>query len=143
MFTQRAVNVVKKPYINQHHILLKTGSVNMDLSIDLTEKGLAMIFRPYQIASLELIWNSDDDLTSLQVWQQVNEQMLVSRASIINFLNASVEYGLLDFVEKKAKGGGRIYSQKFTKPESIAYLSNYVTERMETLKEDPILNPRL
>ena len=113
----------------------------MDFSLDLSETGLAMFFRPYQSASLEILWNSDENLSALQVWEQVNEQLPISRASIINFLNASVDNGLLDFVEKKEKGGGRIYSSKFTKPEAKTYLSKYVTERLQTLKGDPVLNP--
>ena len=115
----------------------------MDLYVDLSETGLAMFFKPYQVASLDIIWNSDENLSSRQVWEQVNEQLTgtISRASIINFLNASVDNGLIDFVEKKEKGGGRIYSSKFTKPEAKTYLSKYVTERLQTLKGDPVLNP--
>ncbi len=78
----------------------------MDLTLDLSETGLAMFFKPYQIASLDLLWNSEEALISRQVWEQVNEQLpgTISRASIINFLNASVEYGLLDYVESKLSG---------------------------------------
>ena len=114
----------------------------MDISLDLSETGLAMFFRPYMIASLDILWNSEENLSALQVWEQVNEQLLISRASIIKFLNASVDDGLLDFVEKKEKGGGRVYSYKFTKPETKTLLSKYVAERLQTLEEDPILNPR-
>ena len=116
----------------------------MDLYVDLSETGLAMFFKPYQVASLDIIWNSDENLSSRQVWEQVNEQLTgtISRASIINFLNASVDNGFLDYVETTGKGGyRRLYSSKFTKPEAKTYLSKYVTERLQTLKGDPVLNP--
>jgi hypothetical protein len=108
----------------------------MDLTLDLSETGLEMFFRPYQIETLDLLWNSEESLSSRQVWEQVNEKLsgTISRASIINFLNASVENGLLDYYETTGKGGyRRIYSSKLTKPETTIYLTELVTERLQTL----------
>ena len=108
----------------------------MDLSLDLSETGLAMFFKPYQIASLDILWNSEEPLLSRQVWEQVNEKLTgsISRASIINFLNASVEHGFLNYSETTGKGGyRRIYSSKFSKPEASTYLTEKVTERLQTL----------
>ena len=108
----------------------------MDLTLDLSETGLAMFFKPYQIASLDLLWNSEEALISRQVWEQVNEQLpgTISRASIINFLNASVEYGLLDYVETTGKGGyRRNYVSKLSKVEASTYLSEKVKELLLTL----------
>ncbi len=112
------------------------GSRDMDLSLDLTETGLAMFFKPYQIAALDILWNSEKPLLSRQVWEQVNEILpgTISRASIINFLNASVEQGFLNYSETTGKGGyRRIYTSKFTKPEASAFLTEKVTERLQTL----------
>jgi predicted transcriptional regulator len=108
----------------------------MDLILDLSETGLDMFFKPYQIVSLDLLWNSEENLSSRQVWEKVNEQLegTISRASIINFLNASVEHGLLNYVEITGKGGyRRIYSAKLSKPETSKYLSDKVTELLQTL----------
>ena len=108
----------------------------MDLNLDLTETGLEMFFRPYQIISLDILWNSEETLSSRQVWEQANEQLpgTISRASIINFLNASVENGLLDYVETTGKGGyRRLYSSKLTKPETSTFLSGMVKDRLQTL----------
>ncbi len=69
------------------------------------------------------------------IWK-VNEVLpgTISRASIINFLNASVENGLLDFVETTGKGGyRRLYSPKLSKDEASAYLSKIVTDQLQTL----------
>jgi predicted transcriptional regulator len=108
----------------------------MDLNLDLSETGLGMFFKPYQIASLELLWNSEETLSSRQVWEQVNEMLpgTISRASIINFLNASVDTGLLNYVETTGKGGyRRLYTSKMTKPETSTFLTKVVQERLNTL----------
>ena len=108
----------------------------MDLMLDLSETGFEMFFKPYQIASLDLLWNSDEHLSSREVWEKVNEVLpgTISRASIINFLNASVDNGLLDYVETTGKGGyRRLYTSKLSKVETSQYLSGIVSDRLQTL----------
>ena len=108
----------------------------MDLNLDLSETGLGMFFKPYQVASLDLLWNSEETLSSRQVWEQVTEYIpgTISRARIINFLNASVENGLLDYTEITGKGGyRRLYSSKMSKPETNVFLSEVVRDRLQTL----------
>ncbi len=108
----------------------------MNLNLDLTETGFGMFFKPYQIISLDILWNSEETLSSRQVWEQANIQLTgtISRASIINFLNASVDNGLLDYVETTGKGGHRrLYSSKLSKPETTNYLSEKVKESLLTL----------
>ena len=108
----------------------------MDLQLDLSETGLDMFFKPYQIISLDILWNSNKPLGSRQVCEQANEQMsgTISRASIINFLNAMVDNSLLDFVETTGKGGHRrLYSSKLSKPETSAFLAEKVKESLQTL----------
>ena len=108
----------------------------MNLTLDLTETGLEMFFKPYQIESLELLWNTEETQSSKQVWEKVNEKLAgtISRASIINFLNASVENGLLDYVEITGKGGyRRLYTPKLNKKEAAKYLSEEVQKRLSTL----------
>jgi Fe2+ or Zn2+ uptake regulation protein len=108
----------------------------MDLNLDLSETGLDMFFKPYQVASLDLLWNSNETLSSRQVTEQVNTQIsgTISRASIINFLNASVENGLLNYTEITGKGGyRRLYSSKMSKPDTSVFLSEVVRDRLQTL----------
>ena len=106
----------------------------MDLCLDLSETGLAMFFRPYQIVSLKLLWNCEESLSSRQVWEQVKEQLFISRASIINFLNASVDNGLLEYDETTGKGGyRRLYSSKHSETEASAFLVEKVKEQLQTL----------
>jgi hypothetical protein len=115
---------------------VKDVSLEMDLTLDLSETGLEMFFKPYQIAALELLWNNDEKLSSRVVWEKVNEVLpgTISRASIINFLNASVDNGLLDFDETTGKGGyRRLYASKLSKPETSSFLSETVKEQLKTL----------
>lgn len=108
----------------------------MNLNLDLSETGFGMFFKPYQIISLDILWNSEETLSSRQVWEEANNQLpgTISRASIINFLNASVDNGLLDFIETTGKGGHRrLYSSKLSKPETSTYLTEKVKEILQTL----------
>jgi len=118
------------------YIILIDVCWEMNLNLDLSETGLGMFFKQYQIVSLDILWNSDDTLSSRQVWEMANAQLpgTISRASIINFLNASVDNGLLDFVETTGKGGHRrLYSSKLSKPETSTYLTEKVKEVLQTL----------
>ena len=115
---------------------MNVDGLEMDLTLDLSETGLDMFFKPYQIASLALLWKSDEHLSSREVWEKVNEVLpgTISRASIINFLNVSVENGLLDYMETTGKGGyRRLYTPKLSKDEASNYLSKIVQDRLETL----------
>ena len=108
----------------------------MDLVMDLTKTGLDMFFKPYQVIALNILWSSRNPLSSRQVWEQANEQLpgTISRASIINFLNASVDNGFLNYVETTGKGGyRRLYSSKLDKSETSTFLSQIVMDCLETL----------
>ena len=109
----------------------------MDLVMDLTKTGLDMFFKPYQVKSLNFLWDTQNPRSSRQVWNHVNNEMAegISRASIINFLNASVENGLLNYVETTGKGGyRRLYSSIRSRSETSIFLSEKVKNRLQTLK---------
>ena len=106
----------------------------MGLVMDLSKTGLDMFFKPYQISALKVLWNSSTPLSSREVCEKVNESMIISRASVINFLDDSVEFGLLDFVETTGKGGyRRLYSSKVSRFELKGFLSNVVNSQLLTL----------
>ncbi len=90
----------------------------MNFVLDPRASGLSKVFRDYQQEALRFIWKSEGKgLTSRAVYTHVNRRLdggkSISRASIINFLNAMVEEGVLDYVEETAKGGyRRVYSAK-------------------------------
>ena len=78
-----------------------------------------MILKDYQKAALRYIWRlGGEGAGSHDVWVQVNEDLkgerTISRASIINFLNAMVDDGVLNYTEITGKGGHRrIYSMRY------------------------------
>lgn len=85
---------------------------NLPLVIDPTQNGLEKVLRDYQIEALKLIWSHNGDgLTSREVYEATNNRLgggrSVSRASIINFLNAMCDDSILDFEEETCKGGMR------------------------------------
>ena len=83
----------------------------MPLLIDPTKKGFEKVLRDYQIEALKLVWgNTGEGMTSREVYEAVNDRLgskSVSRASIINFLNAMCDEGVLEFEEETCKGGMR------------------------------------
>jgi len=96
--------------------------------IDPSKNGLEKVLRDYQIEALKLVWgHNGDGLTSREVYVAVNERLnggrSVSRASIINFLNAMCDDGVLDFEEETCKGGMR---RKYKKGMDEAAFKTYV-----------------
>lgn len=89
---------------------VKTGD-DMPLVIDPAKNGFEKVLREYQIEALKLIWaHKGDGMTSREVYLAVNDVLgskSVSRASIINFLNAMCDEKVLAFVEETCKGGMR------------------------------------
>ena len=91
----------------------------MPLKIDTAEEDLRMILKDYQEAALRYLWRlGGEGASSHDVWVQVNEDLkgerTISRASIINFLNAMVDDGVLNYTEITGKGGHRrIYSMRY------------------------------
>ena len=90
----------------------------MNLVFDPKASGLSKVLRDYQEAVLRYVWKVEGEgVTSRMVHTHVNERLdggrSISRASIINFLNAMVDEGVLDFVEETGKGGyHRVYTAK-------------------------------
>ena len=84
----------------------------MPLVLDPTQDGLEKVLRDYQIEALKLVWSHNGDgMTSREVYEATNNMLgkgkSVSRASIINFLNAMCDEDILDFEEETCKGGMR------------------------------------
>ena len=102
--------------------------------MDLSKTGLDMFFKPYQIKALEILWNSNESLSSRVVWERVNMDLSISRASIINFLNDCVVLGLLDYSETTGKGGyRRLYSARVSRFEIKDFLTRIIQEQLQTL----------
>jgi len=95
----------------------------MKICIDLAQSpGFELVLKDYQETAMLYLWGSDSGKSSRDVWEAVNTRLMgkrtISRASIINFLNAMVDEGFLSYTEITGKGGHqRIYSAALTAEE--------------------------
>jgi len=83
------------------------------LVFDLSKEGLLSVFKPYQIAVMHGFWDKEEPMKSRAVYdylQDIGGEAAMSRATVINFLNAMVDEGFLDYEEVTGKGGyHRVY----------------------------------
>ena len=93
----------------------------MTLKFDPEKKGLAKTLRDYQQEALKSVWkNSENGVISREVYEYVNGKIdgSISRASIIIFLNAMVDEGVLNYTERTGKGGyHRVYTPRLNESE--------------------------
>ena len=91
------------------------------MKFDTSENGLQTLFRPYQVALLEHIWELNESesigINSRQAYRFLQGHPdSKSRASVINFLNDMVEEGVLTYEERTGKGGyHRVYYQNMNR----------------------------
>ena len=78
---------------------------------DTREDGFRTVLRGWKETALRILWESESRLITKDVWIEVDRRLKgarsISRASIINFLKAVDEEGVLKFEEETAKGGCR------------------------------------
>jgi len=84
----------------------------LPIVVNPSKDGFEKVLRDYQIEALKVVWeNPDKGVTSREVYAYVNKALedvkTVSRASIINFLNAMCDDGVLNYEEETCKGGMR------------------------------------
>lgn len=84
---------------------------------------------------MKLLWEGGE-CSSRDVWDAVNERLegkrTISRASVINFLNAMCEDGVLAFHEVTGKGGHRrIYRAAKTELEYWTWMINIVDSTLK------------
>jgi len=92
----------------------------MTLTFYPAEEGLGKVLKDYQIEALKLVWTIGEvGINSREAWQHANKALkgirTISRASIINFLNAMVNEGVLNYKVETCKGGTRrIYTPRLS-----------------------------
>ena len=107
------------------------------MKFDTTEKGLLTLFKPYQAALLEHIWElnnpSRTGITSGQAHEFLQDHPdKKSRASVIFFLNDMVEEGVLSYEEKTGKGGyHRVYYPNMNREQFAQYVVETITEKLK------------
>ncbi len=112
----------------------------MTLIFNPEKKGLTKILRNYQQEALKSLWkNSEKGLTSREVHEYVSRKIdgSISRASIINFLKAMADEGVLNFKERTGKGGyHRVYTPRFNESEFKKYVAQTMINSL--LKDFPV-----
>jgi hypothetical protein len=114
----------------------------MTLIFNPANDGLSKVFKDYQEETVRFVWEVGDRGTiSREVWATVNERLVgktISRASIINFLNAMVDEGVFDFDEETGKGGyHRVYRPKLDESSFKQYLAQVaVSSLMKDFPEE-------
>jgi len=89
---------------------------------------------------LKFVWERNEEgAISREVWSSVNEELgnkKISRASIINFLNAMVDEAVLGYEEETGKGGyHRVYKPTLKEEEFKRYLAEMMISSL--LKDFP------
>jgi predicted transcriptional regulator len=78
------------------------------IEYDTSQTGLAAVLKDWQIETMQVLWQNPEGLNSRTVWQRVNPMLKgksISRASVINFLEAMHSLGILDAEDRTGKGG--------------------------------------
>ena len=113
----------------------------MPLKIRLGASGFDSVLKPYQVEAMRYLWTrTEEGASSRDVYDAVNKAMegrqTISRASIINSLNALVDDGVLDYHEITGKGGHRrIYKSVYDESGFKKYIAETLMNKL--LKEFP------
>jgi len=108
--------------------------------LDTSKEGLQTLFKPYEVALLLHIWESNiEERTSIssgqayRFLQQTGESdLMMSRASVIVFLNKMVEEGVLEYEEKTGKGGRhRVYYPKMDRKQFARHVVETITNKLD------------
>jgi hypothetical protein len=121
--------------------------MNINIEYDTAEPGLRAVLKDYQELALRAIWANPEGLGSKAVWDRVNEELkpnTISRASVINFLEAMREAGVLKGEEKTGKGGHHwIYSPSMNEAEFKQFIAETILKNlMRNFPEETRGGPR-
>lgn len=75
---------------------------------DTSQTGFNAVLKSWQLKTMQIVWSSREGANSRTVWIKVNQALkgeTISRASIINFLEAMRGMGVISGEEKTGKGG--------------------------------------
>jgi len=112
----------------------------MPLQLDTGEKGLAMFFKDWQIEILRYLWSiHPEGAKSRTVHEKVNKppEATISRASVINYLNAMADEGFLGYTDNTGKGGHhRVYTAAHTEDDFKRRVAEIIVTNL--LKEYPL-----
>ena len=83
----------------------------LTLRLDTSKKGIEAVFKPWQYGAVNILLEANEEHSSNEMHTRlISRDFIISRASVINFLNGLVFAKLATFREESSKGGyKRIY----------------------------------
>ena len=106
---------------------MRVCDFDMPLIFNPEKNGLAKVLHDYQQEALKSVWkNSENGFTTREVYEYVIGKIdgSISRASIINFLKAMADEGVLGYTERTGKGGyHRVYTARLNESEFKVYVA--------------------
>ncbi|MDH5743501.1 MAG: BlaI/MecI/CopY family transcriptional regulator [Candidatus Aminicenantes bacterium] len=108
----------------------------MGMKFDTSEKGLQTLFKPYQAALMEHIWELNNPeragITSGPAYEFLKDHPdSKSRAAVIFFLNDMVEEGVLECEERTGKGGyHRVYYPKMNRKQFAHHVVETIADKL-------------
>jgi hypothetical protein len=109
------------------------------MKFDIEQEGLLTLFKPYQAALLERLWEINESARVGMNSGEAHRFLLEgpdkkSRASVIFFLNDMVEEGVLDYEERTGKGGHhRVYYPKMDRDGFATYVTEKITAKLQEI----------
>ncbi len=78
------------------------------IEYDVSQASFLAVLKDWQLKAMQVVWGSPEGANSRTVWMETNKALktsTISRASVINFLEAMRALGVLSGEEKTGKGG--------------------------------------
>jgi len=100
------------------------------------KEGLGKTLKEYEEIALRHLWSQGEEgVTSGKAWKAVNERLgadkIMSRASVIFFLNRMVDQGVLGYRSRTGKGGyHRVYYPLLDEKAYKKYLLKTIVESL-------------
>lgn len=118
------------------------------MEVKIGKKGLRKVLKEWEEVAMNIVWEATEKfsvvrdwkgLSSKDVYEETNKELKlrgssISRASVINFLNAMCDYNVLLFTEETGKGGyHRIYRAS---TDSAGFMRKVIEDTIESFQED-------
>jgi predicted transcriptional regulator len=104
------------------------------LEYDTSQTGFNAVLKDWQLKAMQVVWSTTKGANSRMVWVKVNQMLkdeTISRASVINFLEAMRELGVISGEEETGKGGHHwVYYPKLDETGFKRYIAEKMIESL-------------
>jgi predicted transcriptional regulator len=104
------------------------------LEYDTSQTGFNAVLKDWQLKAMQVVWSTTKGANSRMVWIKVNQMLkdeTISRASVINFLEAMRELGVISSEEETGKGGHHwVYYPKLDETGFKRYIAEKMIESL-------------